>query len=92
MVTDIALGDYTTVTNALMGGPSAPATVSVNVQWATGKRIRDSKNGFAGTFSQSIASIEWSAKEDGFTYVSDPASTSVNGYSLVGRERNGVFF
>jgi hypothetical protein len=39
-----------------------------------------------------MATIEWSATEEGFAFESDPAETSTNVFSLIGHERNGVFF
>jgi hypothetical protein len=36
--------------------------------------------------------IEWSATKQGFTFVSDSSDTSVSDLSVLGTERNGVFF
>jgi hypothetical protein len=38
------------------------------------------------------ATIEWSSQQAGFSFQSDPASTSVSEYAILGHERNGVFF
>jgi len=35
---------------------------------------------------------EWSSQQTGFSFQSDPASTSVSLYAIIGHERNGVFF
>lgn len=87
--------DAGNVLNALQGGPTTPATVSFAMRWsATGKRmdITDPVHQFTGEFFVSDFSIEWSARAAGFTFQSDPASTSKNVRSVFGRERNGVFF
>lgn len=64
----------------------------MDVRWNTQTRVRDVPNRFAGDFVGNSATIEWSAKRDNFEFVSDPARTSRNEFSLLGRERNGVFF
>jgi hypothetical protein len=59
-------------------------------------KIRDATQGYAGEFWQSeapgAATLEWSAIEAGFSFVSDPASTSSSYFAELGHERNGVFF
>src|SRR6266849_3859579 len=47
---------------------------------------------FTGRFRLASVQIEWSADAPGFHFVSDPASTTNNVRSVIGRERNGVFF
>jgi hypothetical protein len=47
---------------------------------------------FRGRFRISTVTIEWSAKVGTFEFASDPARTTVNVMSVIGRERNGVFF
>jgi hypothetical protein len=87
--------DFTKIPNSLAGGPSVPATVSFDVHWSGVRRldnIHDKTNGFAGQFIENMATIEWSATEEGFAFDSDPAETSTNVFSLIGHERNGVFF
>ena len=72
-----------------------PATVSFHIRWGhviQRDTIHDEENGFAGQFIENTATIEWSATEEGFAFASDPAETSVNVFSLIGKERNGVFF
>jgi hypothetical protein len=89
--------DYHDLLNALNDGPSDPATVSFKMRWtatAPAIRVTDSVHRFRGRFRISTVTIEWSAKNENtrFEFVSDPASTSVNVRSVIGRERNGVFF
>lgn len=75
--------------------PNVPATVSLAMEWH-GLRaeldVRDLVNGFAGSYRECSATIQWSAEEGGFSFVSDPASTSATRFAQLGRERNGIFF
>lgn len=96
-VRDLEIEDYHDLLNALKDGPSVEAHVSFDVRW----RGRIAKNRFRnaapdqqfrGRFTQTNATVNWSAKEEGFEFHSDPASTSTAVYAEVGHERNGVFF
>jgi hypothetical protein len=63
-------------------------------------------NGFRGRYFEDTATIEVIATtpptparmcppapaRHGFRFVSDPAHTTINHFSLIGRERNGIFF
>ncbi len=92
---DMDLPDFHDLRNALTGGPSVPATVSFNLQWSgvvRRLRIRNETDGFEGSYIEDTVAVECSAQQEGFRFVSDPASTSQNVYSVIGRERNGVFF
>jgi len=94
-VSDLDVEDYHDVVNALLDGPSVEASVSWNIQWAhpLGRtKIRDASTGFAGDFVQNMAQIAWSGQTETAQFVADPASTSVNEFSLLAHERNGVFF
>ena len=94
-VDGLDIEDYHDVVNALLDGPSVEASVSWNIQWAhpLGRtKIRDVSTGFAGDFVQNVAQIAWTGQTDSAHFVSDPASTSVNEFSLLAHERNGVFF
>ena len=88
------------------------ATVSIDVVWGgpVTRRIniKDATDGFAGTFAENQASVNWSVNSDsGFSFVSDvgsfatsvPETPGVNGvtaplnfFAEVGHERNGIFF
>src|SRR5215469_3444162 len=75
--------------------PHVPATVSLAMEWQgliAELEVRDLVNGFAGRYRECSATIQWSAEEAGFSFVSDPASTSVTRFAQLGRERNGIFF
>ena len=94
-VSDIDVEDYHDVVNALNDGPSVPATVSWDIRWshAMGRtKIRDVENNFAGDFVQTVAQTAWSGQTATAQFVSDPAGTSVNEFSLLAHERNGSFF
>jgi hypothetical protein len=94
-VSDLDVEDYHDVVNALNDGPSLDASVSWDIQWnhPMGRtKIRDTQNNFAGDFVQNVARIAWSGSTAAATFVSDPAGTSNNKFSLLAHERNGVFF
>ncbi len=75
--------------------PNVAATVSLSMDWH-GKRaevdVKDLVNGFGGSYQECSATIAWSGEEAGFSFVSDPPSTSMTRFAEIGRERNGVFF
>lgn len=94
-VKDLDQEDYHNLSNALHDGPSDPATVSFDMRWkaiAEPIHVNDSVHGFTGKFQLSAVQIEWSATAPNFEFVSDPASTTTNVRSVIGRERNGIFF
>jgi len=79
----------------LLDGPSDSASVSFEMRWkaiAEPMNVTDSVHGFTGRYQISTAHIEWSAKAPNFEFVSDAASTTTNVKSVIGRERNGIFF
>ena len=95
-VKNLSVPDFHDVVRALQQQPPiAMATLSFDIQWSgvvRRLRIENETDGFAGSYIEDIARAEWSAQQEGFEFVSDPASTSQNVYSVIGRERNGVFF
>ena len=95
-VSSLDVEDYHNVVNALLDGPSLEAEVSFEIHWSgiTNRfELHDPVNTFAGKYENTSATIQWAAlRDDGLTFVSDPASTSVNAFSLLGKERNGIFF
>jgi hypothetical protein len=87
--------DYHDLHNALVDGPSDPASVSFKMRWTATARamnVTDAVHGFTGRFRISTVTIEWSAKTPTFEFFSDPARDTVNVMSVIGRERNGIFF
>jgi hypothetical protein len=94
-VTDQDVEDYGNLLHALRDDPSVPATVSYNIRWRDviqPLELHDDTNGFEGSFLQTHALIEWTARQDGFEFISDPLDTSQTVFAMFGRERNGVFF
>jgi hypothetical protein len=92
---DVEVEDYHDVVNALMDGPEVDAEVSWDIRWShpMGRtKLRNAENGFTGQFAQTVAQIAWAGQTDTATFVSDPAETSVNEFSLLAHERNGIFF
>lgn len=72
------------------------AKVSFDVEWdgalATAE-IENTAQHFKGTFLSTKTTIVWSAEQDGFQFQSDaPADPAANLISVLGREKNGVFF
>ena len=78
--------------------PVAPirATVSFDVEWkgiVTMADINNSVQMFKGSFLSTGATIKWSADEPGFHFESEtPPDPNANLVSVLGREKNGVFF
>ena len=98
---DIPMPDFGDFTNSIVNGPSTPAIVSFDIEWSgVADRVTvDASNnaGFGGSdwggeFATVGVTAEWSSRQDGFTFQSDPASTSQQVFGWVGKERNGVFF
>ena len=77
--------------------PVAPirATVSFDVEWngivATAE-IDNSAQSFKGSFLSTGATIKWSADEPGFHFESETPNPARNLVSVLGHEKNGVFF
>jgi hypothetical protein len=77
--------------------PVAPvrATVSFDVEWSgivAMAQIENATQHFNGSFLSTGATINWSAKEDGFEFQSEAPNPSRNLVSVLGQEKNGVFF
>jgi hypothetical protein len=77
--------------------PVAPvrAKVSFDVKWngiISTAQIENSAQTFKGTFLSTGATIKWSAEEDGFQFQSEEPDPSRNEISVLGSEKNGVFF
>ena len=71
------------------------AKASFDVEWSgilDTAQIDNFNQGFQGPFLSVGATINWSAEEDGFTFQSATPIPSWNQFSVLGREKNGVFF
>ena len=105
-VADVAVIDAHDLANALTNGKGlnnppippiapVPATVSFAVQWSgvvSQAKVINQSSGFTGEFIETIATIKWSASQAGFEFVSEDPNPARNFYSVIGHERNGVFF
>jgi len=104
-VTDISVFDAFTIPNSLnplhpLG--RVPATInSLDIEWSGVTRrlqFSDEANTFAGFFLENSATIEVSVTtppspgRHGFSFVSDPASTSIRNFAQVAHDHNGSFF
>jgi hypothetical protein len=91
----VELRDFFNIPNSLMRGKSIDADVSFHIRWSGVKKrvhLHDKQNTFDAHVIEDTATMEWSAEERGFKFVSDPANTSTTVFAEIGRERNGVFF
>jgi hypothetical protein len=94
-MSDLETRDFHNLVNTLHRGSSVHADVSFRMQWSGVKArvtVRDDTNQFVGHFIEDTATVNWSSHQEGFKFVSDPASTSTSLFAEIGRERNGVFF
>jgi hypothetical protein len=98
---DLDVEDYGNLFNALKDGPSKPATVSFDIEWAglvNRVKVDASNNGglgshnWAGRFAVTGSTAKWSGSTTDFAFTSDAASTSKSSFAIIGEERNGVFF
>jgi hypothetical protein len=72
-----------------------PATVSFDIEWSgaiSREKVTNEAENFTGQFIETGATISWSASEAGFSFASEAPNAARNVYSVIGRERNGVFF
>lgn len=105
-MTNVPVMDAHDLANALTGGhgfpnppippiPAVPATVSFDIEWsAVIERaiVTNEDEDFTGQYVRTGATIAWSSNQAGFQFVSEPPNPARNVYSVVGHERNGVFF
>jgi hypothetical protein len=91
-VSRLRVEDYHDLINALQDGPSVPARVGFQVEWARGGQLAtvcDETNTFEGVFRKTTADVSWSARSRDVTFVSNRVTDQV--LSIVGHEDNGVF-
>lgn len=105
-ISDLPLTDAHDLANSLTNGkglPSlgippiapVPAIVSFDIEWGgviARDEVTNEVQDFAGQFVETRATIKWSASQDGFLFVSEKPNPARNFYSVIGHERNGVFF
>jgi hypothetical protein len=92
---DLSLPDWGTLRYALAGTAHTPSVVTFDVRWngtlARAPR-RQEEQRWVGEYIQTTATIEWSVRQEGFSFKSDPRETSKNQAAVIGRHRNGAFF
>jgi hypothetical protein len=92
-MSDLAVPDYGDFVKSVTGGAPVPARVSFDVRWSgVIKRltVRNDAELFTGQFILDSATCEWSSRQVGFRFESDPASTSKVVAAQIGREQSGV--
>lgn len=95
----VAVFDWTTNRNSIqhgsVSGPPVCATISLDVRWSGVTRVAeicDAANHYQGRFIEDVSTFQFTTRQSGFRFNSDPANTSVNEFSEIARERNGAFF
>lgn len=71
------------------------AIISFDVEWnglLEMALINNASQRFKGTFLRTVATIEWSAQQPGFAFQSEAPDPTRNLLSVLGQEKNGVFF
>jgi hypothetical protein len=96
-IRDLALID----TFQFLGSSDTPVVLSMEIEW---KALEDPVNlgsgntvpptdpaAFLGSFARARSTAQFSGRELGFSFRSDPGVSSDLGYAEIGTERNGVF-
>ena len=105
-MTNVPVMNAHDLANALTGGKGlanppippiapVPATVSFDIEWGGVMEraiVTNEVQGFTGQYVRTGATISWLSSEAGFQFVSEAPNPARNLYSVVGHERNGVFF
>ena len=71
------------------------ARVSFDIVWNGAidtAQITNTSERFKGTFFATQTTIKWSSEQEGFSFESEPPNPARNLLSVLGREKNGVFF
>jgi hypothetical protein len=100
----VAVFDWVNNRNSIQHGGAPPpagpyppvcAEISIDIRWSGVTNTADVCNAtdhYQGRFIEDVSTFRFKVTQPGFSFESDPASTSINEYSEIGRERNGVFF
>ena len=94
-LTNFAIKDWINFEQSLAQLTSFPATVSFDMKWVQPDKryhVDNATQKFVYDFLFTKSTIEWSAQQDNFKFVSDPADPSLSLFASVGSERNGVFY
>jgi hypothetical protein len=71
------------------------ATISFEIEWSgllETAEVRNTSQGFSGSFIQTGATISCSSRQPGFRFQSEAPDPTRNVFAVIGREKNGVFF
>lgn len=71
------------------------AKVSFDIEWNGAidmAQITNTSEHFKGTFFSTQTTIKWSSEQAGFSFESESPNPARNLLSILGREKNGVFF
>jgi hypothetical protein len=96
-IDDLNLVDYHTLANSFNDGALSgeeKAHVSYEISWsgAGAPSAMDDGANFRYQGIDTVVSILWVAKKQGFRFESDPASTSISNFALLANEVNGTFY
>ncbi|PYT35309.1 MAG: hypothetical protein DMG58_02465 [Acidobacteria bacterium] len=105
-MTNVPVMDAHDLANAPTGGKGfsnppipqiapVPATVSFDIKWSgviEQAIVTNEDEDFTGQFVRTGATIVWSSSEAGFQFHIGATQPCQEVYSVVGRERKGVFF
>ena len=75
--------------------PPVPGSVSFDIEWSgviAREKVTNQAQDFTGQFLETTATIDWSATTGGFHFDSEEPNPARNFYSVLGHERNGIFF
>ncbi|HEY7493415.1 MAG TPA: hypothetical protein VIH59_20160 [Candidatus Tectomicrobia bacterium] len=94
-LSNLSIPDWGSLRYATTGGPNTPSVVSFDARWSgindrLGRSQAEQK--WQGEYLRTTATIEWSVRQEGFNFKSDPRDTSKSQAAVIGRHRNGVFF
>jgi hypothetical protein len=88
-------------TFTFFGPNDTPAVLSMTIEWeaiedpvdlGSGTKVPpDDPAAFLGRFARARSTAHFSGRQLGFSFSSDPGTSSDGGYAEIGTERNGVF-
>lgn len=86
--------DFGNILNSLGNGVSTPAIVSYDLEWSgvtQRAQVQNDKQGYAGLFLNTSATINWSGSSDSGSFTTVAAGQTTV-FAQIGHEHNGVFF
>lgn len=92
-VDNVSMRDFFTIPASFSGGRSVPATASLELHWSHPRRrykLTSRKETFSGDFVEGRATMTWTGRSGGDTFVADRVAAS--DFAVLGYERNGMFY